>query len=305
MEDTRSLSQVIVFTVIDAITTVLSLKGNSLVCFAFCRNRRLRRTITNFYVLSLAIADMTAAMFAFPFFTVASGLRRWPFNDIFCQFTGFLVYYWAQVSLGILALTATNRYFCVVKPHLYSTYFSKKKTAVSILAVWIILFIFYLTFTMTLPVASQWDPNSFHCRAMSLDKRTDKIIYVFYGCFFIISMLLVMFGYGSVYRVVRQHNNTVAPSLRDPNIPATTHLQDIKACRLLFAAVLGFFACWTPLSVSFILGYGCDVSIPSVAQSIFTMFSTFSTWINPIIYGVLNRAMRKEFRNILLCRQRE
>lgn len=110
-------------------------------------------------------------------------------------------------------------------------------------------------------------------------------------------MLLVMFGYGCVHRVVRQHNNAVAPSLRDPNSPATTHLQHIKACRMLFAAVLGFFAYWTPLSVAFPLGYGCDVSIPSVAQSIFTIFSTFSILINPIIYGVLNRAMRKEFRN--------
>lgn len=83
MEDTRSLSQVIAFTVIDVITTVLSLIGNSLVCLAFYRNRRLRRIVTNIYVLSLVIADMTAAMFVFPFFTVASGLRRWPFNDIF------------------------------------------------------------------------------------------------------------------------------------------------------------------------------------------------------------------------------
>ena len=304
MADTRSLLEVIVYTVIAAITTVLSLIGNSLVCLAFYRNRRLR-TVTNFYVLSLAVADMTAAIFVFPFATVASGLRRWPFNYSFCQFTGFLVYYWAQVSLCTLSLTSINRYFCVVKPHQYSNFFTKKKTALSIFSIWIFLFIFFLTFTLTLPVGSQWDPNSFHCRAISLEERTDRIIYVFFGCFFIIPMLLVVFGYGSVYRVVRQHNATIAPSLREPNSPATIHAQDIKACRLLFAAVFGFFGCWTPLSVSFLLRFGCDIFIPSVAQSIFTMLSTFSAWINPIIYGVLNRAMRKEYRNILLCRQVE
>ncbi|XP_078371096.1 melatonin receptor type 1A-like [Oculina patagonica] len=304
MEDTRSLLEVRVYTVIGAITTVLSLIGNSLVCVAFYRNTRLR-TVTNFYVISLAVADVTVAMFVFPFATVASGLRRWPFDYNFCQFTGFFVYYWAQVSLCILALTSINRYYCVVKPHQYSIFFTKKKTALSILSIWVFLFIFYLTFTLSLPVVSQWDPNSFHCRPVSLHERTDKIIYVFYGCFFIIPMLLVVFCYGSVYRVIRQHNATIAPSLQDPNGPAVIHLQDIKACRLLFAAVLGFFACWTPLSVSFLLRFGCDIFIPSVAQSIFTMFSTFSAWINPIIYGVLNRAMRKEFRNVMLCRKVE
>ena len=216
-EDTRSLLEVIVYTVIGALTTVLSLVGNSLVCLAFHRNRRLR-TVTNFYVLSLAVADIIVAVFVFSFSTVASGLRRWPFNDNFCQFTGFLVYYWAQVSLCILALTSINRYFCVVKPQRYSALFTKKKTVLSILSI---------------------------------------------------------------------------------------RAQDIKASRLLFAAVLGFFVCWTPLSVSFLLGFGWGIFIPPVAQSIFTFLSTFSAWINPIIYGAMNRAMRKEFGKILFCRKEE
>lgn len=311
IEDTRSSLEVIVQTVTAAITTIVSLIGNSLVCLAFYRNRRLR-TVTNFYVLSLAIADLaiadlTVASFVYPFSTIASGLRRWPFNHNFCQFSGFLVYYRAQVSLCVLALTSINRYFCVVKPRLYSTFFTRKKTALSIFCVWIFLFIFYLTFNFTLPVVSGWDPYGLHCRGMSLDKHTDRIMYIFYGTFFTVPMSVVVFGYGNVYRVVRQHNSIIGPSLHAPGVRATVRAQEMKASRLLFAAVLGFFVCWTPLSVSFLLRFGCDIFIPSVAQSLCTMFTTFSAWINPVIYGALNPAMRKEFRNILinilLCRQ--
>ena len=141
----------IIQTITAAITTVVSLIGNCLVCLAFYRNRRLR-TVSNFYVLSLAIADLTVASLVYPFSTIASGFRRWPFSHNFCQASGLLIYYWAQASLCVLALTSINRYFCVVEPHRYATFFTRKKTALSIFGVWIFLFIFYLTFTFTFPV---------------------------------------------------------------------------------------------------------------------------------------------------------
>ena len=83
--DTRSLQEVTMHTAVLALTTVLSLTGNSLVCLAFYRNGRLR-TVTNFYVLSLAIADLILAVFVGCSSTLASGLRRWPFHYNFCQF---------------------------------------------------------------------------------------------------------------------------------------------------------------------------------------------------------------------------
>ena len=87
--DTRSPQEVTMHTAVLALTTVLSLTGNSLVCLAFYRNRRLR-TVTNFYVLSLAIADLILAVVVGCSSTLASGLRRWPFHYNFCQFTGFV-----------------------------------------------------------------------------------------------------------------------------------------------------------------------------------------------------------------------
>ena len=134
-EDTRNLLEVTVHTVILALTAVLALTGNSLVCLAFYRSRRLR-TITNFYVLSLAISDIIVATFVSPFSSVASGFREWPFNHNFCHFAGFLVQYWSQLSLCILALVSVNRYFCVIKPHRYPVLFTRKKTIHSVLVVW-------------------------------------------------------------------------------------------------------------------------------------------------------------------------
>ena len=96
-EDTRSLWEVILYTVILALETFLVLAGNLLVCVVIYRNRRLR-TSTNFYLLSLAVADIMIGKFGFPFSTVATVLGRWPFGYNYCQFLGFITSVWGQVS---------------------------------------------------------------------------------------------------------------------------------------------------------------------------------------------------------------
>lgn len=170
--DKRKFSKFVVCTVI-AIMIILSFVGNSLVCSAFYRNRRLRNN-TNFYVFSLAIADIMITIFVSPFNVIAIGYRRWPFDFNFCQFNGFLSAYWTEVSIFILTMTSINRYVCVVKPRLYPVFFSKRKTVLSMIFICIVMFIFSLTFVVTTPLIYRWDPQGLHCRGTYL-KHTQTI----------------------------------------------------------------------------------------------------------------------------------
>ena len=301
-EDTRSLAAVITHTVILGQATIMSLVGSSFVFLSFYRNRRLR-TITNFYVMSLAVADIMMAMCSFPFQVIASGLRKWPFNYNLCQFAGFVVQYWVQLSVCILALASINRYFCAVKPHKYSVFFTRKKTIISILVVWIFSSVQILIIIFAAAIIFKWIPNNLYCRATFFDERLERICYVGFACLYIVPMSVVVFSYFSIYRVVRQHNIAVVPSLQEANVDGIARAQEIKSSRVLFAAVVGFFICWMPFIVVSILDFGFRVSIPSSAKSIYPLLGSISSWINPIIYGVTNRAMRTEFRNILFCKK--
>ena len=302
-QDTRSLPAVVIHTVLLGATTLLSLTGNSLVCLAFYRKRRLR-TITNFYVLSLAVADMMVAVFVFPFRTVASGMRRWSFSNSYCQFSGFLLFHWTMVSLWTLALTSINRYFCVVKPQRYSIYFTRKKTILSILSVWIFQFFLCTTYNSVARSIYRWHPNRLFCKENYRELVTEKVASITFT-FFFLSMFLIFVGYGRVYRVVRQHNRAIVPSLQHEaaNSQGAVRSHEIKACRVLFAAVFGFCIPWIPTTAIIFCESALEIPIPVVAQSIPPVFSSISAWINPIIYGVMNRAMRKEFQNILRCRK--
>ena len=299
IEDTRSLPTVTIYSIISILYAILSLTGNSLMCLAFYRNRRLR-TVTNFYVLSLAIDDIMITTLTCPFVTVATGLRKWPFNFNFCQFIGFISHFWGVMSVNILALTAVNRYICMIKPHLYPVLFTRKKTFFSILFVLLLTFAAILIATLVTPLLFKWHPFYFSCEVTGLDVLAD-VSNATTGVF-ALAISLILFCYVSVYRAIKRHNSAVNPSLQEATSQGTVSAHEIQVSRVLLAAVLAFCVSWIPLTVLRILKSLVHLSVPSFWLSFSTLSAASSLWTNPVIYGVMNRAMRKEFLKLLRCR---
>ena len=286
-----------------AVILFFSLAGNSLICIAFSRNRRLR-TITNFYVLALAVTDIIASLFVHSFKTIASSLGNWPFGFNFCQFNGFLAFTWSFVLMNLLALTAVNRYFCIVKPHLYPTLFTKKKTVLSIMFVCVLTLAVNLTTTFLVPILFRWHSCYLFCQAVSSNIPARKVLTsTLFTIVFSLPMCVILFCYGSVYRAIRRHNSAVIPSLQDANGQGTVSAHEIQASRVLLAAVIAFIVCWFPAEVANVLERVAELDVPSFWQSFSSLAAGCSSWINPIIYGITNRAMRKEFLKLLRCRQ--
>ena len=288
---------VTVQTFVLVLTTILTLTGNSLICLAFYRNRTLR-TITNFYVLALAATDIIGVTFVYPFSAVASGLRKWPFRFNFCQFNGFLSYLWAVVSVGIVGLTAVNRYFCVVKPRYYATLFTKKKTILSIIIVLVCGITVGLAAALGQPVVFRWHTRYLFCQMTNLEVLADRSLNFVYAGFIALPMCLIFSCYGSVYRAIRRHNSAIIPSLQE-----TVSAHEIQASRVLLAAVITFCVCWFSSIIIIILERVVQLTLPSFWQSFCTLAVASSSLVNPIIYGVMNRAMRREFLKLLCCRK--
>ena len=303
-KDTRSVIRVAIHTSLLIVLISLSLTGNTFVCgLAMYRNRRLR-TITNLYVLALAFSDLSMAIFVFPFSTIASALRKWPFDYNFCQFNGFMSYYWGAVSIFTLALTAINRYFCIVKPQYYQTHFTKKKTVVSLVLVWIIALFLGVLVVMVAHVEFRWHPDNLYCREVLPRSMPQLVLFpLLVDCFIALPSFSIVIGYGSVFYAIRKHNNAVAPSLQSGNNAEHRRAEEVRTSRILSAAVLGVRACWLPTIAILILEYAFQLPLLSTIALLRVLFASFSSWINPIIYGAMNRTMRKEFLKILYCRK--
>ena len=98
-------------------------------------------------------------------------------------------------------------------------------------------------------------------------------------------------------------NSAVIPSLQQANGQGTVSAYEIQTSRVLLAAVIAFIACWLPAEVANVLERVTELDVPSFWQSFSSLVASCSSWINPVIYGMMNRAMRKEFLKLLRCRE--
>lgn len=68
---------------------LLAMVGNLLVIFTLVQNKRMR-TITNLFLLNLAVSDLFLGVFCMPFTLVGTILRNFIFGEIMCKLLPFL-----------------------------------------------------------------------------------------------------------------------------------------------------------------------------------------------------------------------
>lgn len=114
---THELSPNIPYMACEILVAVCAVIGNALVILVFCRERRLRRR-TNYYIVSLAIADLLVGLLGIPFAILASlGL---PTNLHACLFTVSLLVVLCTISIFCLVAVSVDRYWAILHPMGYS-----------------------------------------------------------------------------------------------------------------------------------------------------------------------------------------
>jgi len=115
--DSPSSDLNIPYTVFEVLVAIVSIIGNVLVIIVFRRERKLRRR-TNYYIVSLAMADLLVGCLGIPFAILASiGLPR---NLHACLFTVSLLVVLCTISIFCLVAVSVDRYWAILYPMAYS-----------------------------------------------------------------------------------------------------------------------------------------------------------------------------------------
>lgn len=93
--------------------------------FTFFCYRKLR-VITNYFVVSLAFADILVAMVVMPFNFSVQFYNEWIFGPVICDLWNSSDVYFTSTSILHLCCISVDRYYAIVKPLKYPIKMTKK-----------------------------------------------------------------------------------------------------------------------------------------------------------------------------------
>ena len=95
---------------------IIALIGNGLVCFVVQSSPRMK-TVTNYFIMNLAIGDILMTMFCVPFsFVSMLVLRYWPFGVVMCKIVNYSQAVSVLVSAYTLLAISIDRYMAIMRP---------------------------------------------------------------------------------------------------------------------------------------------------------------------------------------------
>ena len=121
------------YTSVELVCAATSFVGNLLVLVAFARYRRLR-SVTNHYVISLAVADLLVALVGIPSAVGTSvGLPR---HFRLCLVINSVLMLLCTGSILSLVAVTVDRFWAVVRPLSYAADMTRRRALVVIAACW-------------------------------------------------------------------------------------------------------------------------------------------------------------------------
>ncbi|XP_014285375.1 octopamine receptor beta-2R [Halyomorpha halys] len=316
---------------------ISAILGNLLVIVSVMRHRKLR-VITNYFVVSLAFADMLVAVTVMTFnASIQLTGGKWLFGYIMCDAWNSLDVYFSTASILHLCCISVDRYYAIVKPLKYPINMTKKVVAIMLLSIWVApSFIF-------IPVLAGWyaAPGHQEYRITHPDECSFKAntIYaiVSSSVSFWIPCTIMVFTYLAIFKeATRQEKqlharigNQMLLSHRDcngdtlgssgsnkaltlnevgvHNTPTKDRniikmKREHKAARTLGIIMGTFILCWLPFFLWYVTTSLCQTCyVPEVFVTLLFWIGYFNSTLNPLIYAYFNRDFREAFKNTLQC----
>ncbi|XP_066405462.1 neuropeptide FF receptor 2 isoform X2 [Molothrus aeneus] len=292
---------------------LLCMVGNGGVCFIVLWSRHMR-TVTNLFILNLAVSDLLVGLFCMPTTLLDNIIAGWPFGSLVCKMSGMVQGISVSASVFTLVAIAMDRFRCIVHP------FKPKLTVPAAVAT--IAVIWALAVAIMCPSAAllRLRQEKRFQLLLGTDNATRPVFWcreewpepamrkayttVLFANIYLAPLALIALLYARI-GVSLCHAAVPAAGKRGREQQRGAWRRKRKAIHTLVLVTLLFALSWLPLwSLMLLSDYGSlsDVQLRLINVYIYPLahwlaFSNSS--VNPIIYGFCNRSFRRGFQAAL------
>jgi len=306
---------VTIIVVIQVIVIIVSLAGNILVCSAILVYERLRSTLTNYFIFSLAVSDIITASIVMPF-DVDLILKNhlWTHGETMCNIfvTAYLIA--APLSMINLLAVSIDRYCAITNPLHYSSIMTHKVVIITIMSLWTYAILFAVIAMVGWPLY----PSSLQDGMCVFNvKPTYSLVSSLVNFVFPIITMCVL--YYKIYKVAKAHaqrinrrknfshthveyTSNIGTSTTNDKKNFKSFTKNIKAAKTIALLVSAFLFCWMPYtlasSISILCGQTCFENIAADVFSVTLLIAYTNSALNPFVYAFHNRDFRESFKRL-------
>lgn len=273
--------------VLSAINGLITLVCNGVVIFIILKRGRLYRNPGNWLLLSLAFSDLTVGIIMIPSLFICY------FSTIPCNWDVNKKVYdlFLYISVTNLCFLTMDRYIAVVFPLKYTLLIPRKSTIKLLITAWLFpLVVCVVPFILSfLPIAE------------AKKKQAEQAsVAINVSIFELLPCALMLLAYMHIFQISRKHVrhiNSIRRSIRRWNSASETKWRAKSVIKVFCVVVPLFVVCWTLASWREICSVFNRCSVPSTAVHISRLLLKGHSMIDPIVYALHKKDIRKELLN--------
>lgn len=205
---TRTTGELVVGTLTFVAITLMTIGGNILVILSVLTYRPLTR-VQNYFLVSLAAADLAVAVLVTPFHVVKFIVGEWIFGLVFCQIWLTADILCCTASILNLCAIALDRYWAIHDPIAYANKRTLRLVLCMIAVVWA------LSLLISVPPLIGWNDWSKEHLKTTCELTTHREFVVFSACgSFFIPLFVMATVYAKIFLAARQRLRSKRRSIR-------------------------------------------------------------------------------------------
>ena len=281
-----------------AVVCVVGLLGNTLVIYVVLRYSKMQ-TVTNMYIVNLAVAD-ECFLIGIPFLFTTMLLERWPFGNGMCKVYMTTTSINQITSSIFLTIMSADRYVAVChpisSPRIRTPFISK----VVSLTAWTASALLMVPVFMYASTMERNETNSCNILWPESENVSGQTAFTLYSFIlgFAIPLLLIFVFYILVIRKLK----TVGPKNKSKEKKKTHR----KVTKMVLIVITVYVLCWLPYWITQV---ALIFTPPKQCQNSFTItvflfagcLSYSNSAMNPILYAFLSDNFKKSFMKACTC----